>query len=81
MKIYDRLRSPSGFSFCFASDFVCVGCLVHGHFVCSLVLGRFLGTELYAEFWDVLKPGGIPIGFGKLLGFWFYHRFCRRSSR
>ena len=81
MKIYDRLRSPGGFSFRFASDFICVGCLVCGHFMCSSVVGRFSGTELYVEFWDELKPGGIPIGFEKLLGVWSYYRFGRRSSR
>ena len=32
---------------------------------CSLVAGRFPRTELYAGFWDVLKLGGISIGFEK----------------
>ena len=38
---------------------------------CSLVTGRVLMTELYAGFWDVLRPGGIPIGFEKLLSLGF----------
>ena len=36
-------------------------------------------TELYAGFWDVLGPRGIPIGFEKLLGlrFCLYYHFDR----
>ena len=38
--------------------------------------------ELYAGFWDVLRLGGVPIGFEKLLSlrFWSSYRFARRSS-
>ena len=81
MKIPNHFLPPSGFYFRSTFDFVCVVCLVHGHFACFLVTGRFPGTKLYAEFWDVLKPGGIPIGFEKILGFLSCHRFGRRSSR
>ena len=38
LNISDRLQSPGGFSFLFASDFVCVGCLVCGYF--ALVFPR-----------------------------------------
>ena len=57
-----------------------MGCLVCGHFTCSSVAGRFSRTELYVEFWDALKLGGILIGFEKLLGLWSCYRFGRRSS-
>ena len=48
---------------------------------CFSAIGRVLEMELYTGFWDVLRPGGVPIGFKKLLslGFWFYYRFARRS--
>ena len=46
------------------------------------VVGRVPEIELYARFWDVLRPGGVPTGFEKLLslGFWSSYRLARRSS-
>ena len=48
---------------------------------CFSIVCKVLVTELYAGFWDVLKLGGVPIGFEKLLGlgFWFCYRFSWRS--
>ena len=50
--------------------------------MCFSVVGKVPTTELYIGFWDVLRLGGVLIGFEKLLGlgFWFCYRFARRSS-
>ena len=47
---------------------------------CSSVVDKVPATELYSSFWDALRPGGVPIGFGKLfsLGFWSCYRFAKR---
>ena len=45
---------------------------------CSSVAGKVPATKLYSGFWDVLRFGGVPIGFEKLLslGFWSCYRFA-----
>ena len=87
MEIPDRFQSPCRFFFRFASDFVCVGCLVVGFFAlvlpCTRVLQSpvgFRGCILHVGFWDALKSGGVLIGFEKLQCFWSCYGFGRISS-
>ena len=38
---------------------------------CSSIVGRVPKKELYVGFWDALRPGGVLLGFEKLLSLEF----------